>query len=138
LKFFIDNNLPPRLARALSALLEPDHECVHLGDRFPRKISDIEWLGILAAEGDWIVVSGDFKILRSKAEEAAWRKARLTTFFLRRGWTRSRSLSLFELTGRLILRWPEILEAASRGERGTAFEVPLTGKVRRLAGTPKT
>ncbi len=74
MRFFVDNNLPPRLTRALSVLL-----------------------------------------------------------FLRRGWTRSKSLSLFELTGRLIMRWPEIVEIAQRHERGTAFEVPLTGKIRPLS-----
>ncbi len=133
MRFFVDNNLPPRLARALSVLLEPNHECIHLTDRFPGDVADVDWLASLAAESDWVVVCGDFRILRNKVERAAWHRARLTTFFLRRGWTRSKSLSLFELTGRLIMRWPEIVEIVKRYERGTAFEVPLTGNIRPLS-----
>jgi len=32
--FFFDNNLAPKLAKSLHVLVEPEHQIVHLKDRF--------------------------------------------------------------------------------------------------------
>jgi hypothetical protein len=46
-------------------------------------------MGDLAAEGDWVVISGDEAIRRNPAERRAWIEMRLTTFFLQSGWMRT-------------------------------------------------
>jgi PIN domain-containing protein len=64
-KFFFDNNLPPKLAKSLHLLVEPDHEVVHLKDRFSADAPDEEWITALAKQKDWIIVSGDLRIRRN-------------------------------------------------------------------------
>jgi predicted nuclease of predicted toxin-antitoxin system len=60
LKLFLDNNLPPSLAKALDALIEPyNHQAIHLSEKFPRNTSDLEWIATLNREGGWVVLSHD-------------------------------------------------------------------------------
>ena len=60
MKFLLDNNLPPPLARAFHELsASEDHTVIHLSEKFPRDTADIEWISVLKAEGDWVVVSQD-------------------------------------------------------------------------------
>ena len=41
---------------------------VALKDRFPPSTQDAEWIGKLVGDGDWIIVSGDNRILKNKHE----------------------------------------------------------------------
>ena len=60
MKFLLDNNLPPLLARALHELSAPEgHTVIHLIEKFPRDTADIEWISVLKEEGGWAVVSQD-------------------------------------------------------------------------------
>lgn len=47
MKFLLDNNLPPALAHALSALCEPENEVVALRDKFPEDVQDVDYFGAL-------------------------------------------------------------------------------------------
>jgi predicted nuclease of predicted toxin-antitoxin system len=85
-KFFFDNNLPPKLAKSLHLLVEPDHEVVHLKDRFSADAPDEEWITALAKQKDWIIVSGDLRIRRNPHVMEAWKSAGHTVFFLKPGW----------------------------------------------------
>src|SRR5262249_12707801 len=58
----------------------------HLAERFPRDTADAVWLRALAAEGNWVVVSGDLRITRNPTEREAWLKSGLVAFFLGKGW----------------------------------------------------
>ncbi len=86
MKFFLDNNLSPKLAKSLNALVEPEHQVIHLKDRFPADTSDEEWMLALAKETDWVIISGDIQITKNRAEIEAWKAAGHTTFFLKKGW----------------------------------------------------
>jgi predicted nuclease of predicted toxin-antitoxin system len=44
LRFFLDNNLAPRVAKAINALLDEPHEAHHLRDGFSADVSDVEWI----------------------------------------------------------------------------------------------
>jgi len=80
-RFILDHNLSPRLARALDAL-SADHEVVHKRDKFDPRASDVEWLGTLGSEEDWVIVSGDLRISRNRDELVAWLESGCTAFFL--------------------------------------------------------
>lgn len=82
MRVIFDENLSPPLARALSALFEGEHEIVHIRQKFGPRVTDTEWIARLSAEGRWIVISGDSKITKRKAEQAAFRNSRLIGFFL--------------------------------------------------------
>lgn len=123
MKFFLDNCLSPYQARALHSLCEMEgHEVVHLMEEFPRRdVPDDVWLPELARRGDWIVVSGDMRIFKSRQLKQVWLDARLTTFFLGKGWMNQ---AFWEQAWWLVRWWPHILRQARLVERGTTVEVP--------------
>ena len=126
MKFFFDNNLSPKLARSLDALAEPEHRVTHLRQRFPGNTSDVEWMSALAAEEDWIIVSGDLRIRNNPHEVAAWKKAGHTTFFLKQGWL---DLGPWDQMWKLAKAFPELVDTASRAPRGSPFFVTVNGKI---------
>ena len=60
MRFFLDNCLAIRHARALNEMVKPDHSFVHLQDKFPADTKDEDWIRRLGQEGDWIVISGHY------------------------------------------------------------------------------
>ncbi|MGH7131068.1 MAG: hypothetical protein ACREJO_03890 [Phycisphaerales bacterium] len=133
MKFFFDNCVSPKLARALHALVEPEHSVIHLRGRWPSadttSISDEHWIQELGSEQDWIVISGDIRIRTRPKERDALKNAKLTTFFLAEGYT---GMDKWEQVRWLIDRWPEIVEAATRFGAGSTFRVPKRGKLETL------
>jgi hypothetical protein len=85
-RFFVDNNIAPAIARALHALASfDDHEVHHLKDRFDRSADDVVWLTDLGREGDWGILSGDHRITKRPHERQVWLDSGLTAFFLAKG-----------------------------------------------------
>ena len=85
MRFFLDNCLPIRHARALNEMVKPEHTFTHLQDKFPANTADADWIRQLGREGDWIVISGDYRIGKNAHERAAWHQSGLTVFFLSKG-----------------------------------------------------
>lgn len=122
MKFFIDNNLPPSLAKALHELTSPaQHEVLHLRDRFSPSTPDVEWIESLAEEGDWVIVTQD-RLNKNALEKKALRDSKLTTFFLKKGWTDQKH---WDKAWKLVRWWPSIIWQADRVEAGAAFLVPV-------------
>jgi len=76
-RFFFDNTLSFRLARALDTLLEAEgHQVVALRDYpFDAQVRDEEWLPVLAQEGDWIVITGDLS--KKDKDRHIWKRSGL-------------------------------------------------------------
>ena len=55
MRFFFDNCLAVRHARALNEMVKPDHSFTHLQDKFGPAAKDVDWIRALGEEGDWIV-----------------------------------------------------------------------------------
>ncbi len=107
-----------------------DYKVVHLKDRFPRNISDIEWFRALGEEGNWIIVSGDTQISKRPHEREVWRQAGFTTFFLAKGWMNQ---GVWNQAWRMVRWWPAIVDMSVRVRPGAAFEIPVkygSGKFR--------
>lgn len=122
MKFFFDNNLSPRLAQAVSILVDSSYTIQHLRDRFPPDIKDEEWIHALGQEGKWVVISGDLRIYRNRHQREAWRRTGLTAFFLASGWIK---LSLLDQSWRFLRWWPMIEEQTKLVQPGAVFEVPV-------------
>jgi hypothetical protein len=84
-KVFFDHNMSPALARAFRELFKKEHEITFLAERFPRDISDIDWIADLSKDGQWVVISGDRRITRNRAEYHAFRNSNLIGLFLSEG-----------------------------------------------------
>jgi hypothetical protein len=121
-RFFFDNCISHRIAAGLHALATVDgDEVVHLTARFPRDIRDEEWLPRLGAEGEWVVLSGDFNIFNNPQRRKIWRRCRLTTFFLQRAWSGGQ---YWDQAWRLFYWWPRIGQLVSIVEEGGGYSVP--------------
>ncbi len=125
MRFFVDNNISVKVARALNCLVEPNHQVVHLREKYSPNIKDVDWMTKLAGEVDWIILSGDTNISRNPHEIAAWKAAGHTIFFLKSGWMH---LQGFEQASKLFHRFPDILKLAQKAKKGSGYIVPVTGK----------
>ncbi len=126
MRFFFDNNLAPKLARSLHVLVEPEHQVVHLKERYAANTPDEAWMLALAAESDWCIISGDLRIRRNPHEIAAWRATGHTIFFLKSGWIH---LSFWQQAQKFVKCFPDIIERALREPRGAIFFVTVNGKI---------
>ena len=124
MKFFFDNCISPKLARAIHELAQPEHEVVALRDKFSEDVIDAVWIPALAQEGDWVIVSGDLRIRTRPRERELWKAAKLTTFFMAKNFVR---LDGWEQVRWMIDKWPQIVDSAQRFTAGSAFEVPQRG-----------
>ena len=107
MKFFLDNCVSRKCETILNILSEDqDYQVVHLRSRFPANTPDPVWIKALGDEGDWIIVSGDMKISRSKAEQKAWHESGLTAFFFGQNWANQ---NIWKQMENLMGWWPMIV-----------------------------
>jgi hypothetical protein len=129
-KFLVDNNLPPSLAKALSALAETRGDLVvHLRDKFSEQVADIDWMKTLSDEGGWAAITQD-RLTRNPAEREVLRQMKLTAFILLPGWA---SLGFWDKAWRLTRWWPSIASVAAHSIG--IFEVPINfggGRLRQV------
>lgn len=123
MKVLLDENLSPALARALDALFAGRHEIRHLRDRFGPSVTDTAWIGQLSSEGRWIVLSGDRRITRNKAEYHAFRGSNLVGFFLSNGLCKSPVIKQME---RILALWSAVERQSDLVQGGAMFELPMT------------
>lgn len=123
MKVIVDENLSPALARALHALFAGEHEIVHIRSRFGPGVTDLQWISTLSREGSWVVLSGDRRISRNKAEYNAFRASRLIGFFLSAGLYKA---PLVKQAERILALWSGIETFAERAQPGSMFELPMT------------
>jgi hypothetical protein len=120
-RFFFDNTLPRRLARAMHELLEKEHQVVHLQDKFKPDTPDEHWFEVLGREGNWIVVSSDVRITRSVHTQRAWLDSKLISFFLK-SWA---DKPIWIQAAQLCRWWPDIMKQAATAPAGAGFLVPF-------------
>lgn len=126
MRFFVDNCLAIRHARALNEMLKPHHEFRHLQDKFEPGVKDVEWIRKLAEEGNWVIISGDYRISKNAHEREAWRQSGLTAFFLAKGWTNLPPLMQHSKLASVI---EDICEKAERAKPGTGFLISVNCKI---------
>ncbi len=126
MRFFLDNNLAPKLARGFHQFVLGEHEVIHLRDRFGQDAPDVEWMRPLAAESGWVILSGDVAIGRNPHEVEAWKTAGHTIFFLKAGWT---NIAFWQQVQKLARCFADIIHHARRAKPGDAFVVTVNGKI---------
>jgi hypothetical protein len=119
----IDNCLSPKLARSLSELFKGQHTVEHLRHKFGEGVADIDWIDALSKDGRWVVISGDRRITKVKAEHAALRSSRLIGFFLSKGLYKATIVRQME---RILALWSGIEALSATVQGGAMFELPGT------------
>jgi len=125
-RFFVDNNIALRLSRGFNELAHGEHEFVHLRQKFPADTPDVKWMRALAAESNWVILSGDVAIRKNPHEVAAWKEAGHVIFFLKPGWT---NIPFWTQVQKLAERFEQIEELARRASPGDSFMVGVRGEI---------
>ena len=126
MRFFVDNNVAPKLAKSLHVLVEPEHQVVHLKDRFAANAPDETWMNALAQEENWVIISGDLQIRTNPHEVKAWRNAGHTVFFLKDRWI---ELGFWTQAWKFVKCFPAIVATAKSAKVGDFFSVSVNGKI---------
>ena len=130
MKVILDNNLSPGMAKALSELFYQEHEVAALREKFDATTTDKEWIERLSREGNWVVLSGDRRITRNRAEYEAFRNSRLTGFFLSKGLYKAKVAKQME---RILALWGQIEKLAATTQGGAMFELRMkSNQIKRL------
>jgi predicted nuclease of predicted toxin-antitoxin system len=129
MNFFLDNCLAIRHARALNEMVKPNHAFTHLQEKFSPDTKDEEWIRKLGEEGNWVVISGDYRIGKNAHERAAWHQSGLTVFFLSKGWT---NIPPLQQHSKLALVLNEIIDHAEKARKGSGFSISLNGKIEQV------
>ena len=125
MRFFLDNCLAIRHARDLEEMVKPEHSFTHLQDKFKPSTKDEEWILGLGEVGNWIVISGDYRIGKNAHERAAWHQSGLTVFFLNKGWT---NIPPLQQHSKLALILDNIIQKARTAKQGAGFMISVNGK----------
>jgi len=130
MKCVFDNNLPPKLARALN-VLEGQHgiEVLHLRDIFPENTDDITWINELSKESDCFIITKDKNIRRNPHERKAWKESGLKIVFLQKTWFNH---DFWQISWRLIKRWIDLKKAVDRMKDNETLILPITGKIENI------
>jgi hypothetical protein len=124
LRLFVDNNLPPVLARGLGALFAGSHEVISHRDKFGKThIKDDEWIPALGAEGGWAVLSGDLNIARKRPMRELFLRSNLVGFFPKAA---VMELPLHKKASRILFVWDR-MERISSDVRPGVFELQIRG-----------
>ncbi len=131
MKFFCDNNISPKLTRALGILAEPLNIVVHLQDSFPQDTIDVVWITEIKKKG-YIVISGDPKIAKNPHERKALISSGLTVFFLGKGWM---NLNNWKFASALFKVFPDIIILSKDNPIKSLFLIERNGKIVRKPTT---
>ncbi|MCC6971462.1 MAG: hypothetical protein IT434_14705 [Phycisphaerales bacterium] len=120
--FFIDRNVPERLARMLDCY-DRENTVVYLDDKFDKTTPDTEWLREISK---WspipAVISGDGRILKNPAELQVLRDSPLSFFLFAASWS---DLPWSERAWKTVKVWPHIV-LASTPRKPSIFEIPVS------------
>ena len=124
--FFTDENISDRLAAILDIFDRKNQICAHK-DSFEKGVSDIEWLKKVSSwEEKPVVLCGDIRILKNKAERQVLKECDLMFVYLAGAWMK---LGWNEQVWKATKAWPAITKAVGRVRYPSVFEVSINGKV---------
>jgi hypothetical protein len=123
-KVFFDHNMSPAMARAFRELFQKEHEIGFLAEKFQTNTPDIQWITTLSQEGQWVVISGDRRITKNRAEYHTFRNSNLIGLFLSSGLYKAPVIKQME---RILALWPNIELVPRTVQGGAMYELPMKG-----------
>jgi hypothetical protein len=131
IKFFFDNTFPRPLAEFIKRLAKHEKDSYlvfHLQEKFAPETKDLEFIPVLAEEGEWIYLTGDISQTRNPAERKALEDSGLTRFIFPKGFP---ELSGWEQSWKTLKLWPAIVESAVKRPSGQVFVVSSAMKIKK-------
>ncbi len=133
---FIDENLPPHLARGLNILQKPENvklnkniEVKSIVDVFGRGSLDEEWIP-LAGTSEACILTQDYNLRRIRHQKELCDKFKLGMFYLRP--PSKKGYTYWQIIGVLHKYWPEICKIALSQKRPFAYEIRTRSGMNRL------
>ena len=126
MKVFFDNNTSYVLADTLDGFIRHRGHSAHHISHLPcgAGAADVTWMTMIGESGDeWIVITGDLRIQRNKAERAAFRQMMLKGFALMPAYQR---MPIQEVASILIWRWPKMEELMSLVAPPALYEMSIS------------
>jgi predicted nuclease of predicted toxin-antitoxin system len=121
-RFYLDNNLSYRFARALTALGD---DVRALREEFPENTADVEWIPKIK-DKDACLITADKRIITRPHECLILRQANITTFFLGPFFL---SLQFWPQAAWIVKHWPTLRTFGDKSARGTCFFVQHNGRM---------
>jgi hypothetical protein len=125
-KVFFDNCTSPVLASTLDGFIRHrGHSAHHIRD-LPcgAAAADVTWMAMVGENAEeWLVITGDLRVQRNKAERAAFRQMQLKGFALAPAYQRT---PIEEVASILVRRWPKMEELMRLVAPPALYELPLS------------
>jgi len=126
---YLDENIPPHLARGFDILQAPENikkgrkkiEVKYLSDVYGTGSADLDWIPQVGAEGSFVITQ-DVHISKRKDEVEAYRKNGVGLFFLR-GTSKKSGLSVWEMVQILAKNWEDMMEIILKEEGAFAYTI---------------
>lgn len=134
MKFFFDNCTSPVLATTIHDFVQNfGHSAHHIAD-LPcgRHAPDSEWMAMLSSDANsWVIITGDDRIRRNRAERMAFRSAELRGFVLKPAYQKT---PMHQCASFLLWRWKEVEQLMQLVGGAALYELPMsrTSKLRQL------
>jgi hypothetical protein len=126
---YIDENMPPLLAKGFNLLQQPENYRLNL--KTPIEVRSIkEDFGVGAKDEDWIPLAGekgacvitqDYNIKRIRHQRELCEKYGLGMFYFRP--PSNNGFGYWDMLSLMVKHWPEITKKASRGSRPFSYKI---------------
>lgn len=102
----------------------------HLREIFAPDTADLDWIGELARQQGWTIISGDAFRKKNGAERKVIQQSGLSVFVLQPSWS---IYPFWEKTPQIVRWWPRIVDQADSVER-IAMQIPwkISGRFTQL------
>jgi hypothetical protein len=121
MRFYFDENIAPRIARALAILTEVDQIEVYSNvDEFKRGVPDEEWIPAVG-KNDGIVITQDLNIHRTRHQRELYKKHGVGVVFFKP--PKKFGYPYWEMITQILTSWPEILKTVEKAARPFAYVI---------------
>lgn len=134
MNILFDNCTSPVMASTLHGFIRSDgHHALHIRDLPLSHPTDIEWINYLAGtKQEWLVITGDQRIRKNRAEAQAFRNASLRGVILASSYQRT---PMHRCCSVIVYQWPNLFDTVKKFEPPFMIEMSINynGRFKQLS-----
>jgi hypothetical protein len=134
MKIYIDENMPPQLARALNIIQEAlnnkentNIQVLSVVDEFGKGTPDEEWIPKVSGS---IVITQDYNIQRTRHQRDLYIKHGVGMIFIKS--SSKNGMSFWDFTQLLIKKWDDIRKKVRKGQFPFAYTCTSNGSLKEI------